>query len=88
MIGNLTHLGLYLIAFFILGLGGLIAYNRNLFAYLLNNSADIHRAGSIVIFHHLGWFLAVGLVFLHVGAAFYHQLILKDNILSRMWYGG
>lgn len=27
------------------------------------------------------------LVLLHIGAAFYHQLLLKDNLLSRMWYG-
>jgi cytochrome b561 len=26
------------------------------------------------------------LVLLHVGAAFYHQFALKDNLLSRMWY--
>ena len=27
------------------------------------------------------------LVLLHVGAAFYHQLVLKDNLLARMGYG-
>jgi cytochrome b561 len=27
------------------------------------------------------------LVLLHVGAALYHQFTLKDNLLSRMWYG-
>ena len=27
------------------------------------------------------------LVLLHVGAALYHQFMLKDNLLSRMWYG-
>ena len=26
------------------------------------------------------------LVLLHVGAALYHQFVLKDNLLSRMWY--
>lgn len=26
------------------------------------------------------------LVLFHVGAAFYHQFTLKDNLLSRMWY--
>jgi cytochrome b561 len=32
--------------------------------------------------------LAFGLVItLHVGAAFYHQLIRRDNLLARMWYG-
>lgn len=27
------------------------------------------------------------LIILHVGAALYHQLALKDNLLARMWYG-
>jgi cytochrome b561 len=26
------------------------------------------------------------LVVLHIGAALYHQFVLKDNLLSRMWY--
>jgi cytochrome b561 len=27
------------------------------------------------------------LILLHIGAALYHQFILKDNLLARMWYG-
>jgi cytochrome b561 len=27
------------------------------------------------------------LIALHVGAALYHQFILRDNLLSRMWFG-
>jgi cytochrome b561 len=27
------------------------------------------------------------LVVLHVGAALYHQFLLKDHLLARMWYG-
>ena len=27
------------------------------------------------------------LVLLHVGAAFYHQLFIKDKLFSRMWFG-
>lgn len=27
------------------------------------------------------------LILLHVGAALYHQFILRDNLLSRMWFG-
>jgi cytochrome b561 len=26
------------------------------------------------------------LVVLHVGAAFYHQFLLKDRLLARMWF--
>lgn len=86
-IGQLTHLGLYLVAFFILGMGGLVAFKRNLFGYLLDSGAHITRAGILGGIHHLGFLLAFPLVFLHVGAALYHQFILKDNIFSRMWYG-
>ncbi len=32
-------------------------------------------------------FAATANVIVHVGAAFYHQLALKDNLLARMWYG-
>jgi cytochrome b561 len=27
------------------------------------------------------------LILLHIGAALYHQFILRDNLLARMWYG-
>lgn len=29
----------------------------------------------------------LALIALHVGAALYHQFILKDNLLARMWFG-
>ena len=86
-IGELTHLGLYIAAFGILGLGGAIAIQRNLFGYLMDSTAQISRAGFIGDVHHLFYLMAMALVLLHVGAAFYHQFILKDNLLARMWYG-
>lgn len=86
-ISELTHLGLYVTAFSILGLGGAIAVKRNLFGYLMDNTAQISRAGFIGDVHHLFYLMAMALVLLHIGAAFYHQFMLKDNILSRMWYG-
>ncbi len=86
-VGELTHLGLYLGSFSILGLGGLIAYNRNLFGYLMDSSTQISRAGFIGEIHQAFYLLTMALIFLHVGAALYHQFILKDNLLSRMWYG-
>lgn len=86
-VGEMTHLGLYLTAFFILALGGLMAVNRNLFGYLLDSTVQVTRPGPISIVHHLGWLLAMALIALHVGAALYHQVFLKDNIFSRMWYG-
>ena len=32
-------------------------------------------------------YIMLGLVALHVGAAFYHQFIRKDNLIGRMWFG-
>jgi cytochrome b561 len=37
--------------------------------------------------HGLTSSLLLALVALHFGAALYHQFILKDNLLARMWFG-
>ncbi len=37
--------------------------------------------------HGLSWALLILLILFHVGAALYHQLVLRDNLLSRMWFG-
>lgn len=37
--------------------------------------------------HWTGAFLLIGLVALHIGAAFYHALILRDGVWSGMWLG-
>jgi cytochrome b561 len=86
--GELVHFGLYGLAFFILGMGGLIAYNRNLFAAIMGASGMTGEGGGLVgIFHQLGWFLAMMLILAHVGGAVYHQFILKDKLMDRMWFG-
>lgn len=88
-VGELVHLGLYFFAFLILGFGGLIAAQRNLFAYVLGTGSALRGRGGFFFgaFHQFGWLAIVLLLFLHVGAAFYHQFILKDNLLDRMWIG-
>ena len=87
-LGGLVHLGLYLVVFYILGMGALIANNRNLFGYVMGTTTTVSRsAGAFGELHQLGWALVLLLVFAHVGAALYHQFILKDNLLARMWYG-
>jgi cytochrome b561 len=86
-LGELVHFGLYAAAFFTLGLGGLIALRRNLFAVALGTGTASGRAGIFGSIHHLGWFLLLALIAAHVGAALYHQFILKDNLLGRMWFG-
>jgi cytochrome b561 len=46
------------------------------------------RGGFFVgAFHGLSWTFLLLLILLHVGAALYHQFIIKDNLLGRMWYG-
>ena len=37
-------------------------------------------------FHGLSWILLFLLILFHAGAAFYHQLIVKDNLFGRMWF--
>jgi cytochrome b561 len=88
-VGKATHFLLYLLvagmAFSGLGLfqladlpavfSGAKAYPQNFFEYL-------PRMGHGLI----SWVLLM-LVLLHIGAAFFHQFIRKDNLLGRMWYG-
>lgn len=38
--------------------------------------------------HGLIWAVLFLLIALHVGAAFYHQFFVKDNLMARMWFGG
>jgi cytochrome b561 len=87
MLGELVHYALYLLVFYILGMGALLAYKRDLFGYLMGTGSIVRGVRFFGAFHQLGWFLALLLVAGHVGAALYHQFILKDNLLGRMWYG-
>jgi cytochrome b561 len=87
-IGELVHVGLYFFAFLILTFGGLIAVQRNLIGYVMGAGPVAQgRVGSFYgALHQFGWFAIVCLLFLHVGAALYHQFIIKDNLLKRMWF--
>ncbi len=37
--------------------------------------------------HGVAWALLFLLILLHAGAALYHQIFVKDNLLGRMWFG-
>lgn len=88
-VGKTVHILLYLmlIGMSISGLGlfqmadlpsvfsGTKAYPLNFFEYL-------PRMG-----HGLTSWILLALVLLHFGAAMYHQIIKKDNLLGRMWFG-
>jgi cytochrome b561 len=87
-LGEWVHVGLYFFAFYILAVGGLIAAQRNLIGYMFGTgTVSSGRVGLIGPLHQLGWFAIVGLLLLHVGGALYHQFIIKDNLLDRMWFG-
>jgi cytochrome b561 len=86
-LGELVHIGLYFFAFYILTLGGLIASQRNLLGYIMGNGSVERVSRDLRTFHQLGWLAILGLLLLHIGGALYHQFILKDNLLNRMWFG-
>jgi cytochrome b561 len=86
-VGEVVHVALYVAAFYILILGGLIASQRNLIGYVFGNGSVERISGDLRSFHGLGWFVTTLLVLLHIGGALYHQVIRKDNLISRMWFG-
>lgn len=87
-LGELVHVGLYFFAFLILAFGGLIAVQRNLIGYVMGTGAVVQgRVGFFYgAMHQLGWVGIILLLLLHVGAALYHQFIIRDNLLKRMWF--
>jgi cytochrome b561 len=90
-IGELTHWALYFFVFSMTTTGIFLAVQGNRFARVfgLAGATVPPRPRGITIggFHGLIWFFLLLLILLHVGAALYHQFILKDNLISRMWYG-
>ena len=92
-VGEITHWALYVFVFGMTITGISLAARGNRFArtFGLASAAPSGqfrpRGFSIGMFHGLIWFFLSLLILLHVGAALYHQFILKDNLLGRMWYG-
>lgn len=93
-VGNLTQLGLYILTFAMVITGIILADQRGILARTFGigstpTPGSFRRGGFSLGFFHGGvWTLLLLLIILHVGAALYHQFILKDNLLSRMWFGG
>ncbi len=86
MIGRSVHhtLYLFLILMGVTGLGLSIRYNlpSAVFEGIAPIPADLNPG-----LHGLLFLLFVLFILLHIGAALYHQFILRDNLLARMWYG-
>jgi cytochrome b561 len=95
VIGELTHFGLYLLTFGMVITGIVLADQRGILAGTFGigstpTPGSFRRGGfgfSLGFLHGGIWTLLVLLILLHIGAALYHQFILKDNLLSRMWWG-
>jgi len=92
-VGGLTHFGLYLLTFGMVITGIILADQRGILARTFGigstpTPGNFGRGGfSLGIFHGGIWTLLLLLILLHVGAALYHQFIVKDNLLGRMWFG-
>src|ERR1044071_2463508 len=91
-VGELTHWGLYVLSFAVVITGIILADRRGLLARTFSigstpTPGNFRRGFSLGMFHGGVWTLLILLIALHVGAALYHQFILKDNLLGRMWFG-
>ena len=92
-VGNLTHFGLYVLTFGMAITGIMLADQRGMLARVFGigstpTPGSFRRGGfSLGSLHGGIWTLLLLLMLLHIGAALYHQFILKDNLLGRMWFG-
>lgn len=79
---------LYLLLSVMLGMGGWVAYRRNLLGYLIDPNTAIGRGGfkTLANIHKLTWQFALGWIALHLGGVLYSQFILKKPVLARMWF--
>lgn len=90
-IGRWTHWAFYLLIAGMVLTGLAMALGAGLFPIVFAGAADVlppelatlpQRAAHGVIATALA-----ALIALHIAAALYHQLFLKDRLLSRMWFG-
>jgi cytochrome b561 len=89
-IGVITHILLYLGALG-MGLSGVgLALQSGLFSSVYGGTGALPQDFYIYparMGHGFVSTALIGLVVLHIGAAFYHQIILRDGLLSRMTFG-
>lgn len=80
-----THFLLYLFAFLAAMSGILLAVGSHVLQLVAGGKVEVPMSFSPLL--HAGLFVLFGmLVFLHTAAAFYHQFILHDNLMGRMWF--
>jgi cytochrome b561 len=89
-IGKMVHYALYLLVFLMAVSGLSLSMQAGLAPVVFGGSGILPADFYDFAARTLHGFIAPALVLtvlLHVGAAFYHQIVLKDNLLARMWYG-
>ncbi len=84
-VGKLTHYALYFFTFSILVTGALMLLTGG-------GGGEMGEGGFGIgfifrAFHALSWFAMFLLIAFHAGAALFHQIFLRDNLLGRMWFG-
>ena len=89
-IGKIVHYALYVLVFLMTISGMALSLQSGLTPIVFGGSgaapADFFAFTSRMLHGFIAPALLL-LVVLHVGAALYHQFLLKDNLLVRMWYG-
>jgi len=89
-VGKLTHYGLYILVIFMSLAGIGISLQAGLAPIVFGGSGaplptDFY-VYSMRTVHGIIAPVLVLLLMLHIGAALYHQFMLKDNLIARMWY--
>ncbi|WKZ35209.1 MAG: cytochrome b/b6 domain-containing protein [Anaerolineales bacterium] len=89
-IGKVVHYALYLLVFLTAVSGMSLSMQAGLVPIVFGGSsaplpADFFDFTARMLHGFIAPALLL-LVLLHVGAALYHQFLLKDNLLARMWY--
>lgn len=91
MVGKLTHYALYVIVALMVVSGMSLSLRSGLPSILFGGSGAPLPVDFFVfnarILHGFVSKALFALASLHIGAALYHQFLLKDNLLARMWYG-
>ncbi|MCC6298859.1 MAG: cytochrome b/b6 domain-containing protein [Anaerolineales bacterium] len=89
-LGAIVHYALYLFVFLIAFSGLSLSVQAGLPPIVFGGVGSLPTDFFDFAARALHGFIAPGLfllILLHIGAAFYHQLFLKDKLFARMWYG-